>query len=245
MNSNIFVERFPWRGSERVVQWEGSRSKACKSTPQGGEYLIPRTEWGDIGDLHGNDEDILKNVTMNKAFTQVLEKHNAFHKIALFSLCTATRPYSKSRKWGRYIREFEQYADLIIHSNGGIIPIEFEGQFPYLNYDAHGEKKFDNIYISIGIERMKMFLQRHKYEYLLFNYRHNMRNFQIAQAVGPWAKENGLIKDFFILPTKEQYMRSKEEGFAENGYKMYPELWPTMFNPVLQQLKEWDDASSN
>lgn len=230
---------FPYRGAKRWVQWEGTSKRADKAIPQGGEYLIGKEHWPDVTTLHGRDPDILSSPLMEYAFQRVVKLHRAHHRTALFSLCTATRPYTLSRKWGKYVQAFESYADLIVHSNGGIIPLEFEGQFPYLNYDAHGERQFDALYIEVGIERAKTFLKAHRYENVLFNYRHNMRNVKIAEVVGPWAIREGLIRRYTILPTAEQYAKAKAEGFVEAGFKMYPELWPSLFDPVLNTLKEW------
>lgn len=232
---------FPYRGGKRWTSWEGTAGKASKDENQGGTYLIPAAEWGTLADIQGNDPLVLGSALMERAFQAVVATHSPGRRIALFSLCTATRPYSLSRKWKRYVAEFEPYADLIIHSNGGLIPIEYEGQYPYLTYDAHGEAQYDKQYIEVGIRRMKQFLQTHRYDFVLFNFRHKMRNFKVAQVVGPWAKAQGLIRDFAILPTKAQYEQSQREGFADAGYKIYPELWPTMFDPVLQQLKEWHE----
>lgn len=230
---------WPWRGGTRFTEWGGSAGKAHKDSNQGGQYLLPTSEWAPIADIQGNDPLVLNNVVMERAFQRILDTHVPGRKTALFSLCTATRPYSKSRKWSKYIAEFEPLVDLIIHSNGGIIPIEYEGQYPYLTYDAHGEKKYDDIYIRIGIRRMKEFLERHRYQYVLFNFRHKMRNFKIAQVVGPWAKAQGLISDYAILPNQAQYEQSQREGFAAQGFSIYPELYPTMFNPVKEQLTTW------
>lgn len=234
---------FPWRGIERVVDWIGTKNKADKSIPQGGDYLLKKDVWCELTEIQGHDPDVLYSVTMEKAFQNIITTHTMHHRIALFSLCTATRPYSVSRKWSTYLKEFEKDCDLIIHSNGGIIPIEYEGQFPYLNYDAHGEKKYDKIYIEVGIRRMKEFLSRHPYQFILFNYRHNMRNVKIAEAVGPWAVKSGFTQEYAILPTKAHYERAQKEGFADAGYKMYPELWPSILNEVKQQIEDWKKCS--
>lgn len=232
---------FPYRGGTRVVSWVGTPGRADKDIPQGGELLVPREAWGDISAIKGHDPDVLNSPVMEHAFQSLVGGHVMGHQTALVSLCTATRPYSLSRKWKVYLREFEPYADLIIHSNGGIIPIEAEGQFPYLNYDAHGESKYDKLYIEVGVRRMKQFFTAHPYRFILFNFRHTMRNFKVAEIVGPWLKAGGYCEDFAILPSKAQYLKGQAEGFVKAGYSMYPELWPTMFNPVLQQLKDWKE----
>lgn len=231
---------YPWRGGLRTVSWIGGKERANKTVPQGGEYLLKREVWpSPLDEIQGRDPDVLYSKTMQDAFDNIIKKHSKFHEIALFSLCTSTRPYSKSRKWSTYIKEFESTCDLIIHSNGGIVPIEFEGQFPYLNYDAHGESKFDKIYIEVGVERFKKFLSQHPYKFIIFNFRHNMRNVKIAEDVGPWAIKNGICQEFVILPNKEHYEQARAEGFAAAGYKMYPELWPSILDKIKNQIEKW------
>lgn len=231
----------PYRGRFRKIEWVGGNTKADKSILQGGEFLIPFCEWGDLSEIQGEDPDVLTSPIMQKAYLRVLDTHIKGRDIALFSLCTATRPYSSSRKWKKYIETFEKECDLIICSNGGIIPIEYEAQFPYLNYDAHGQKKHDSLYIKIGIERMKQFLTLHPYRFVIFNFRHTLRNVHIAEVVSKWAVEHGYIQNFIILPTKAQYVQSQGEGFTRKGYSIYPELWPTMFNPLVEKVKEWGE----
>ena len=225
----------------REVSWIGTKSKADKAVAQGKEYLLSRSEWCEPALIHGNDEQILTHPVMQLAFDRILQKFHKSKDIALFSLCTATRPYSSSRKWSQYINLFHDKCDLIICSNGGIIPIEAEDCFPYLNYDAHGQKQYDQIYIKYGIERLKAFLVKANYRFCLFNFRHKMRNYHIAKEVGPWAKRQGIIEDYVILPTKDHYEKSQKEGFADAGYKIYPELWPTMLNPVIEQINKWNE----
>ena len=231
---------FPWRGQFRQVDWEGGKARADKSIPQGGTYLLEKEAWGSLIEIQGHDPDVLFSEVMEEAFQQILLKHRRGRPIALFSLCTATRPYSLSKKWAQYIKLFEKNCDLIIHSNGGIIPIEFEGQYPYLNYDAHGERRFDNDYIEVGIRRLKEFLTKHPYRFILFNYRHNMRNVYIAREVGPWAVANGLCEEYAISPTEDDYKVAQAEDFVQAGFKMFPEMWPSVLDKLDQQIKKWE-----
>lgn len=82
----------------------------------GSDFLIPRDEWGTEADIQGGDEHLLKSPIMNRAFNKILEIWRPRHKMALVSLCTSTRPYSKSRKWKTFKELFGDDCDLIICS---------------------------------------------------------------------------------------------------------------------------------
>lgn len=208
-----------------------------KARARGSELLIPRAEWCDVREIQGTDEMVLTHPVMLRAFDRVLELHQPKKRIALLGLCTLTRPYSRGRKWGTLRRIFGGAADLIVTSNGGIIPLEFESCFPYLNYDAHGERKFDALYIDVLHARLLRFFTRHRYDYLLFNYRPNLRNVRAARPAADALKKDGAIVDYAILPTVEQYEKARQAGWR--GGSMFPELDPATLNPVLRQLSIW------
>jgi len=213
--------------------------KADKRIPQGSPRLIPRSEWCPVCEIQGHDPVVLRHPTMERAFQEIIRQHRPRHRVALLSLCTTTRPYSLGRKWSTLRRIFGGAADLIIASSGGIIPIEFEGCFPYLNYDGHGEAKYDAEYIEVMIRRMKEFFTAHRYPYVLFLFRHKLRNTKAAAVVGPWLVEQGLAKSYAILPRPEHYAQGQAEKFHLRGYKMFPELYPAMLNPAIRQVKAW------
>ena len=137
-------------------------------------------------------------------------------------------------------RLFGKSADLIITSNGGVIPIEFENCYPYLTYDAHGEKKYDAPYIAKMIVRLEAFLRRFPYRFCLFHYRHNLRNVVAVTAVGRKLKAEGVIEDFAVLPVRQHYEQAQQEKFFKRGFAMYPELWPCMLDPVVAKFREFE-----
>lgn len=224
---------------KRLVRWVGDKRGANKQIRQGSTRLIAKNDWCNLKEIQGCDPDVLYSATIEKGFNRIVEDFKPRNKIAIVSLCTATRPYSLSRKWFVYNKLFAHKADLIISSNGGVIPIEYEDSFPYLNYDAHGEKKYDKQYIEVGVKRFLTFFKKHNYRYVLFNFRHKMRNIKIAHAVIPELIKTGAIKEAAILPTKEHYLLSQKEGFAKKGFSMFPELYPTMLNPVIEIVNKW------
>lgn len=186
---------------------------------KGNDWLIPCTEWVDASQLQGDEIKTLTSPIVEKAFQKILELYHPKHKVALVSLCTATRPYSKSRKWSKFIHKFGDLADMIVCSNGGIIPLEFENCYPYLTYDAHRETRCDKIYINTCYRRLMEFFCKFHYDKIIFNFRPGMRNTIAARLFLHNYKGNSSI---FILPTETTYNQAKKAGFPAG--KMYPDL---------------------
>ena len=198
---------------------------------QGKELLIPKSEWVDCSEIQGDEIKTLSSRVVEKAFKRILELHKPKHKTALVSLCTATRPYSRSRKWKKFNELYGDYADLIICSNGGIIPIEFEECYPYLTYDAHGEGKWDKLYIGVCYRRLRQFFSTFEYEKIVFNFRPNMRNRIAARTFERNYKGNAEI---VILPTIQAYRKAQESGFPQG--KMFPDLDTNVLNELTREI---------
>lgn len=196
---------------------------------QGSDLLIPRSQWVNESELQGREDKVLNHPIIDKAFKRILELHKPKHNVCLVSLCTSTRPYSKSRKWKRFIQEFGSDADLIICSNGGIIPIEFESCYPYLTYDAHGMSEFDNMYVKITYERLMVFFNTHHYDKIVFNFRPSLRNRKSALMFKQMYKGESEI---LILPTPMVYEAARREKFHPVGNR-----YPDICNIVLEQIK--------
>ena len=154
---------------------DGGITIKTKKINQGSELLIPRNEWVPPKQIQGNDKIVLTSPIIKKAFQKILDLHKMKNDTCFVSLCTSTRPYSKSLKWKKF-KESLDNIDLIVCSNGGIIPLEFENCYPYLTYDAHGERKYDNLYIKITYARLKLFFEKFPYKNIIFNFRPNLRN---------------------------------------------------------------------
>lgn len=199
----------------------------------GSDLLIPRELWVSESDIQGDEIKTLHSPIVEKAFKRILELHKPSHKIALVSLCTATRPYSKSRKWKTFIEKFGEDADMIICSNGGIIPIEFESCYPYLTYDAHGEGKWDKVYINTCYRRLNEFFNKFDYEKIIFNFRPGMRNRLAAQAFKRDYKGRAKI---LILPTETAYKEAQKAGFPAG--KMYPDLDIRVLREIEKEIKK-------
>lgn len=198
----------------------------------GNELLIPRSQWVAKEKIQGDEIKTLRSRIIERAFQEILKMHKPKHKIALVSLCTATRPYSKSRKWKEFIRLFGKDADMIICSNGGIIPIEFENCYPYLTYDAHGEGKWDKLYITVCYRRLNEFFSTFHYDKIILNFRPNMRNRIAAQAFKKNYKGNSEI---IILPTVAAYEKARKAGFPRG--KMFPDLDDNVLMEIKKEMR--------
>ena len=200
----------------------------------GSDLLIPRSEWISETEIQGTDELVLRSPLMNKAFNRILELHKPTKRIAFVSLCSSTRPYSKSRKWKKFKEEFEKDCDLIIASNGGIIPIVFENCYPYLTYDAHGTAPYDKIYIKYLYERLMRFFSVHHYDYIIFDFRPNLRNRISAKMFKRDFKGGSKI---YILPTATGYEMARKNKFKPYGGR-YPDLSYEVMSEFSQVIKE-------
>lgn len=196
----------------------------------GSDFLIPRDEWGTEADIQGGDEHLLKSPIMNRAFNKILEIWKPRHKMALVSLCTSTRPYSKSRKWKTFKELFGDDCDLIICSLAGIIPIEFENCYPYLSYDGFYGKQYDNdkLYVQYAYRRLMTFFKKHHYDVIILNFRPNINGRIASIKFKQDFKGNSKI---YILPNKLTYEVIQKDGFP--GGKMFPDL----DERVLREIK--------
>jgi predicted RNA-binding protein len=211
-------------------------------TNQGNELLIPRNEWVDPKLICGNDKQVLCSPVIQKAFERVLALHKPKHRIALFGLCTSKRPYSASVPWKLRKKMWGNVADLIITSNGGVIPIEFENCYPYLTYDAHGQKQYDEIYKYILGGRLFTFLKAFRYQFCVFHFRPNLRNHHMCLTVGAKAKTEGIIEDFAVLPAHDTYQKL----FKEHSYwdEYYPEFHECLIPQVQEKLTDFSQRSA-
>lgn len=194
----------------------------------GSERLIPRAEWVDAETIQGDEMKVMKSPVIKKAFQKICAEYHPKHKVCVVSLCTTSRPYSKSRKWKTFIKEFGENADLIVCSNGGIIPRDYWDCYPYLTYDAHAQSKYDKYYVMYCYKNMLEFFGKHHYDKIILNFRPNMRNRIAALAFQRDFKGDAEV---VILPTVRAYKRAQAGGFPQG--KMYPDLDPN----VMAELK--------
>ena len=211
-----------------------SKSKENK----GDEKLIRKKEWVSSKGLHGSDELILNHPIMIKAQERIFQDFTPKNNIAFVSLCTSTRPYSKSRKWKKFIDEFSN-VDFIISSNGGVVPIEYENSYPYLTYDAHGQKAYDDLYRIYTTRNLIRFFILKKYQYIIFNFRPTLRNNQAGKFSGQYLKRMKHIRDYVVAPSQTVYKRAAQDGFQRLGLSMFPDLHPIILGDLHAYIKKF------
>jgi predicted RNA-binding protein len=207
-----------------------------KKTNCGKEDLISKDKWVDESEIQGNSSLILKSTIMNEAFEQILKLHCPKHKVALVSVCTSTRPYSKSLKWKKFKELFSDNADLIISSYGGIIPIEFEECYPYMTYDTNRPSGIDNLYIDILYERLIKFFTTHHYDYIIFNYRPSNRasnDIKVAEKFIQIFNQS----ECFILPSLNTYNKARQNKFKPYGGH-YPDISTEVINEIITVINK-------
>ena len=202
----------------------------------GDEKLFPKNKWLSVRKLIG-EQNVLTHPIFHDAFRLILKKHKRKHKSAFLFLCTSTRPYSISRKWKRYLLEFEAKTDLIVVSNGGFVPTKFWCSYPFLNYDA-GPHENNVLYKRVMYERMMKFFKKHKYDYVVANFSHKQRNREPAVQSLTKLKDGGYIKDYILIPDKKTYEKAKLQGWKEEGM-MYPDLHPVIFRKLKRYVNKF------
>jgi hypothetical protein len=224
----------------------------------GDERLIPREQWCPAHEIQGTDRDVLLHPTMRLAFERVLEVHEVRHPIAVMALCTSRRPYTATPKWRTLRGLYGDSADLIVTSNGGIVPLDLERCYPFLTYDAKGERWNTPLYQRVLKERLLRFLRRHRYRFVVFVYRPTLRNVPVAHAVCRKLLDEGALEEYEVLPTPQAYARLMRAGIREKmsrsgrivkvpayqreGFTYCPEVHPIARAAVDETIKRWRAA---
>lgn len=124
-----------------------------------------------LGKITG-ELNVLKSPVFIEAFNTLLDIYTPKHDIAVFALCTQTKPFSKSMKWRGIIKIFGEIADLIICSSAGIIPLEYEDYYPFNNYDSHsgheGSAWLSDYSKYLFKKRCEIFLTKFKWNKVVF-----------------------------------------------------------------------------
>lgn len=151
------------------------------------DFLFKRNERVPDVELCG-EEKVLNSPIVERGFEKICDTYNPRHKNVLFSLCASTRPYLKSYKWMKLNEFFGTTCDLIIISNGGIIPMEYMYCYPYLTYDApHSEGgEFDELYKDKMKRRLNTFLQKFgkNWDTKIYLFNEGTRNWQAVLEMG-------------------------------------------------------------
>ena len=212
-----------------------------KTILMGEEHLIPKSDWIPFDEMDTSAK-ILNNEIFERAFLKILDLHAPKNKVAFVSLCTSTRPYQYSRKWSEFKKKFGNMADMVVLSNGGIIPEKFWTSYPYMNYDGVADISVRPIFNRVTEDRLIKFFTRHQYEFVLANFRPTMPNLcELADITLGKLKKNGKIKDYIVLPTAEQYQDLQDRGFP--GGKMFPDLDEDMVQSFINALIKFNSLA--
>lgn len=207
-----------------------------KIVSQGGTALFKREEWIPASDIN-NEEKILMSPLMHESFDRIVQNFKPSKDTAFLSLCTASRPYDKSTKWKAFLKEFKDRVDYIVVSNGGMIPKKYWGDFPYLTYDG-GDHYDVEMYQYIMFYRMITFFKKHRYKYVIANFRPNLINHEPAHKSLKLLKELGFIEDYAVIPDEETYNKAKELGWRppHGCGDMFPDLTDTIMDKLKEQV---------
>ena len=218
-----------------------------KSTNKGNEKLIKVDDWVTPEDMN-SDEKVLKHPIFEQAFGQILKKWKPRSNVAFLSLCTATRPYSKSMKYQKFAQKFGDHVDFIVVSNGGFIPPDYWSSYPFLTYDSPHDPSgdWDYLYQTTMYNRLLRFFNTFDYEYVIANFRPTLRNHRPARIGLKKLKKMGRINDFVIIPEKELYEKAAADGWrGGNGAgAMFPDLHRFILDELISQVKNWSSYTN-
>lgn len=191
-------------------------------------FLFKQNERCSDDELFG-EEKVLHNPIIDVALDRIMEDYTPSHKKVIFSLCTSTRPYLKGIKWKTFYENFGNYCDLIICSNGGIIPMEYMNCWPYLTYDAHSSAKFDDLYNELFEKRLTKFLGKfgNCWEKKIFTFLPSSRNRRVIEKLGYEA----------LLPSIEVYNDVREHGSPGVNILRYPQCAEQCLNEMARVLE--------
>lgn len=208
-----------------------------KSILVGDELLVKKKKWVEFSEIN-ESMAILNHKLFDTVFEKIVTDHTPNHRIAFFSLCTSTRPYQLGRKWKVFLEKFNEYADMIVVSSGGIIPQKYWNSYPFLNYDGHTTPTgFEKLYEEKMTKRMLKFLKKHRYDYIIANFRPNIRNANIAHNVLAILKDKKIIKDYKVIPDDELYKDVQKRGFPSG--KVFPDLDVKVLEELNNTLKRF------
>ena len=195
-------------------------------------HLVPWDERPENNEGLIGEKPLLENPLIDELCKKMREEYEPKHKFAIFSLCTSTRPYINSPKWKAFYKNFGHICDLVICSNGGIIPIEYQYCYPFTVYDAHGNSETDELYKEKFKERLDLFLERHanKWDKIILSFLPSSRN---REVIKDYDKGND---KFYVVPSLEVYKRIQEEGSPGVNTMRFPQAAHQHMEEISQIL---------
>lgn len=191
------------------------------------DFLFKNYERCPDEDLFG-EEKVLHNPIIDTALDRIMEDYTPSHNKVIFSLCTSTRPYLKGIKWKTFYENFGTHCDLIICSNGGIIPMEYMNCWPYMTYDAHSSAKFDDLYNELFERRLVKFLNKYSshWDKKVFTFLPTSRNRKVIEK----------LQYETLLPSMEVYEDIRKNGSPGVNTIRYPQCAEQSLNEMATIL---------
>lgn len=191
------------------------------------DFLFKKDERCPTSELIG-EEKLLKNPIIDTAVDRIMDSYVPQNRFAIFSLCSSTRPYIDSIKWKAFYRNFGDCSDLIICSNGGIIPMQYMYCWPYMDYDAHGDASTDELYKELFERRLVKFLGKFgdSWEKKIFTFIPTSRNKEVITKLGLE----------YNLPSDEVYERVRVEGSPGVNVGRFPQASHQCLNEMAEVL---------
>jgi len=195
-------------------------------------HLVPMEDRPPNGEGLIGEGVLLENPLIDELCKKMREEYEPQHKYAIFSLCTSTRPYLNSPKWSAFYKNFGESCDLVICSNGGIIPIEYQNCYPFKAYDAHGDSAYDELYKEKFKDRLDKFLalHAHKWDKIILSFLPSSRN---REVIKDYDKGND---KFYVVPSLEVYKRIQEEGSPGVNTMRFPQAAHQHMEEISQIL---------
>lgn len=195
-------------------------------------HLVPMEDRPPNGEGLIGEGVLLENPLIDELSKKMREEYEPQHKYAIFSLCTSTRPYLNSPKWSAFYKNFGESCDLVICSNGGIIPIEYQNCYPFKAYDAHGDSAYDELYKEKFKDRLDKFLalHAHKWDKIILSFLPSSRN---REVIKDYDKGND---KFYVVPSLEVYKRIQEEGSPGVNTMRFPQAAHQHMEEISQIL---------
>ena len=178
------------------------------------------------------EEKVLNSKVIDDAFERILADFKPKHNKVIFSLCSSSRPYITSVKWKSFHEHFGDVADLVICSNGGIIPIEYMCCFPFMQYDAHrANAGTDQLYKDKMKDKLQRFLDKFgsNYEIIIHSFLPSSRN---AEAIREMNGAGGVL-----LPSQEVYRDIIDNGCPGVNSRRYPQCARQAIKEMAEHLK--------
>lgn len=146
----------------QVVGWAKANLAPIATTK---EEIISREHW-DLAALRGATIKQMTHEHITQARQYIYDNYQPRHTTALLMLCANRKPYHLNQNILHGIRNSKGVADLIIVSNPGMIPIEYDNLYPFRYYEWDEREETEEIqatYTTLVTQWIGDFFKRFPY----------------------------------------------------------------------------------